>query len=170
MNNYQDKYLKYKSKYLELKNNISTDIIQDGGKKLKSKSTCNSSKYKLNLSRMEEIKPDYVENLSEPWFTLISLGLKTVEGRKNKGRFKEMKVGDIVQWTNNDFAPRNVLTEVIGKSEYNTFEEYLDVEGLDKCLPGIKDLDTGLSVYYKYFTKEDEKEFGVIAIRIKLLN
>ncbi len=118
---------------------------------------------------MEEITTNYIENLSEPWFTLISLGLKTVEGRKNKGRFKEMNVGDIVQWTNNDFAPRTVLTEVIVKTEYKTFGEYLEAEGLDKCLPGIKDLDIGLSVYYKYFTKEDEKEFGVIAIRLKLL-
>jgi ASC-1-like (ASCH) protein len=50
-------------------------------------------------------KPNYTETVSEPWFTLISMGLKSVEGRKNKGRFKEMKVGDIVAWTNNDFAP-----------------------------------------------------------------
>ncbi len=165
MQDYKDKYLIYKSKYLELKNIIDSKIVQDGGKKLKYKSTNN---YK-HLSRMEEIKPDHIENLSEPWFTLISLGLKTVEGRKNKGRFKEMKIGDIVQWTNNDFAPRTVLTEIIGKAEYKTFGEYLEAEGLDKCLPEIKDLDTGLSVYYKYFTKEDEKEFGVIAIRIKLI-
>ncbi len=118
---------------------------------------------------MEVIKPNYVENLSEPWFTLITLGLKTVEGRKNKGRFKEMRVGDIIEWTNNDFAPRSVLTEVIAKAEYNTFGEYLEAEGLDKCLPGINDLETGLSVYFKYFTKEDEKEFGVVAIKIRLI-
>ena len=62
-----------------------------------------------------------------------------------------------------------MLTEITGKAEYNTFGEYLEAEGLDKCLPGIQDIDTGLSVYYKYFTKEDEKEFGVIAIRLKLL-
>lgn len=118
---------------------------------------------------MEEITPNYIENLSEPWFTLISLGLKTVEGRKNKGRFKEMKVGDIVQWINNDFTPRSFLTEITAKTEYDTFGEYLETEGLDKCLPGIKDLDTGLSVYYKYFTREDEKKFGVVAIKIKLI-
>ena len=45
----------------------------------------------------------YIENVSEPWFTLISLGLKTVEGRKNKGRFKDMQVGEIIEWTNKDF-------------------------------------------------------------------
>ncbi len=130
----------------------------------KSKNTNN-----FNIKRMAGIKADYVENVSEPWFTLISLGLKTVEGRKNKGRFTEMKVGDIIQWKNNDFMERSVLTEIIGKVEYSTFQEYLESEGLNKCLPGIPSLDHGLSVYFKYFTKEDEKEFGVVAIRLRLL-
>jgi hypothetical protein len=60
----------------------------------------NQSK-KLNIITNKKIRnkmePKYVENLSEPWFTLIQLGLKTVEGRKNKGKFKEMKVGDIIE-------------------------------------------------------------------------
>ena len=114
-----------------------------------------------------EIK--YNEHLSEPRFTVISLGLKTVEGRKNKGKFKEMQVGDIIQWYNDDFKERYILTKIIGKAEYKTFEEYLTTEGLYNCLPGIPTLEHGLSVYFKYFTKEDETEFGVVAIRLKLL-
>ena len=115
------------------------------------------------------IKPNYMEYLSEPWFTLISLGLKTVEGRKNKGRFKEMKVGDIVEWTNDDFKPRKVLTRITGKKNYKTFEEYLREEGLQKCLPGMPSFEHGLSVYFKYFTKEDEAKYGVTAIRIQVI-
>ena len=111
----------------------------------------------------------YSEHLSEPWFTLISIGLKTVEGRKNKGRFKEMQVGDIVEWKNNDFKERKILTKITGKAEYKTFSNYLETEGLNKCLPGIPSLEHGLSVYFKYFTKEEETEFGVIAIRIELI-
>ena len=37
------------------------------------------------------------EHLSEPWFTLISLGLKTCEGRLHKHRFKNYKIGDIIK-------------------------------------------------------------------------
>jgi ASC-1-like (ASCH) protein len=80
-----------------------------------------------------------------------------------------MKVGDIVEWTNNDFIPRSVKTRIVSKGEYVTFKEYLDTEGLDKCLPGIKNIDHGLAVYFKYFTKKDEEEFGVVAIRLELL-
>jgi ASC-1-like (ASCH) protein len=110
---------------------------------------------------------NYSEHVSEPWFTLIKLGLKTVEGRKNKGRFKEMNVGDIIEWKNSDFGERSFLTKIIGKSVYNTFEEYLETEGLDKCLPGIDTMEEGLNVYFKYFTKEDEEQYGVVAIQLE---
>jgi len=128
----------------------------------------NSSRL-INQLNKDNIKPKYIENLSEPWFTLITIGLKTVEGRKNKGIFKKMQVGDIIQWNNNDFKERNVLTKITGKVEYKTFKEYLIKEGLDKCLPGMPSLKHGLSVYFKYFTKEEEAEFGVVAIRLKLV-
>jgi ASC-1-like (ASCH) protein len=125
----------------------------------------------ININKPSYNKMDikYIEHLSEPWFSLISLGLKTVEGRKNKGIFKEMKVGDIIQWTNDDFDNRTVLTKLIKKVEYDTFSDYLNNEGLENCLPGMPSLEHGLSVYFKYFTKEDEKEFGVIAIHLELI-
>jgi ASC-1-like (ASCH) protein len=114
-------------------------------------------------------EPNYVEHLSEPWFTLISIGMKVFEGRKNKGRFKEMQIGDIVKWYNDDFDHREILTKIVDKYEYDTFKKYLTDLTLKKCLPGIKSLDIGLSVYYKYFTKEDEQKYGVVAIKLELI-
>ena len=124
---------------------------------------------KINNNNKKKMNPNFKEHLSEPWFTLISLGLKTVEGRKNKGRFKKMKVGDIVEWSNDDFKPRKILTKIIDKKNYKTFEEYLKTEGLQNCLPGMPSIEYGLSVYFKYFTKEDEAKYGVTAIKIKVI-
>lgn len=36
----------------------------------------------------------YQKNLSEPWFSLIKLKIKTVEGRLNKGDFAIINIGD----------------------------------------------------------------------------
>jgi hypothetical protein len=102
------KYIKYKTKYLLLKN-IENQI---GGKKMKKKHI-KKNKNKLSYNKMDG---KYIEHLSEPWFSLISLGLKTIEGRKNKGIFKDMEVGDIIQWTNDDFDNRTVLIKLIKKS------------------------------------------------------
>jgi ASC-1-like (ASCH) protein len=112
----------------------------------------------------------YIKNLSEPWFTLIYLGNKSVEGRLNKGEFKEMKVNDEIKWINKDFNHREFVTRIVSKKQYSTFKEYLEGEGLDKCLPGILSLEDGLSVYYKYYSKEDESSYGIIAIRLEVIN
>jgi len=143
-------------------NGLST---QTGGKVKKLK---NKSKNKRAMNE-KKVMPTYIEHLSEPWFSLISLGLKTVEGRKNKGKFKDMRIGETIEWVNEDFNKRTVLTEIIGKREYKKFDEFLTKEGLDRCLPGIKTIDVGLSVYYKYFTKEDEERYGVMAIELRVL-
>jgi ASC-1-like (ASCH) protein len=155
---YKDKYIKYKTKYLELYNKI-------GGKKMKKRNKGYFSS--RNTSTMENRK--YSLRVSEPWFSLILFGLKTVEGRKNRGLFQQMKDGDIVEWTNDSIIPRSVKTRITGKAVYPTFIEYLETEGLDKCLPGISEMNDGLSIYYKYFTKEEEKEFGVVAIHLELV-
>jgi ASC-1-like (ASCH) protein len=138
----------------------------DGMKKMISKEVYDRFHTKHKGGAME---PVFREHLSEPWFTLISLGLKTVEGRLNKGRFHDLKEGDIIEWWNDDFAMRQVRTQVTGKAVYPSFAAYLETEGLQQCLPGMPTLDHGLSVYYKYFTKEKEAEFGVIAIRLKVI-
>ena len=155
------KYDKYKTKYLNLTSQIG------GRKKLNNKKRNKHSGAMADTVSMNT--KTYVENLSEPWFTLISLGLKTIEGRKNKGVFKEMKVGELIKWENNNFNPRTVTTRITKKTEYPTFKEYLEKEGLDKCLPGIKNIEDGLSVYFKYYTKEDEEKYGVIAIQLELI-
>ena len=174
---YKDKYLKYKTKYLELKNNYMYNMEGGGNKKLNKKLNKRLNKiyknknYNNNNNNNMDKVTTYKEHLSEPWFTLISLGKKTVEGRKNKGKFKDMNVDDIIIWFNDDFKHREVKTRITRKAIYKTFEEYLTTEGLDKCLPGMGNysIEHGLSVYFQYFTKEQEKEFGVVAIELQVL-
>lgn len=37
-----------------------------------------------------------------------------------------MKIYNIIECSNNDFAHRKVLTKIVEKNEYSTFEEYLE--------------------------------------------
>src|SRR5580704_6534311 len=50
--------------------------------------------------------------IQEPWFTKILEGEKTVEGRLNRGRFTEFKVGDTVQVRRS--RPKDDTTEYPG--------------------------------------------------------
>lgn len=125
---------------------------------------------KNNNEVKESIKETYTKHLSEPWFSLIYLGIKSVEGRLNKGQFKGMKVNDEIKWINEDFNNREVITRIVSKQKYPTFKDYLKGEGLEKCLPTISSIENGLSVYYKYYSKEDESTHGIIAIRLDVIN
>ena len=115
-------------------------------------------------SKINNLEPKYTIFVSDPWFGYIKSGKKTIEGRKNKGDFKEMKIGDIVKWIHSDDS---VLTKIVGKNEYKTFKEYLETEGLPNCLPGIDTIEDGVKVYYKYYTPEDEAKYGVLAIKLE---
>jgi len=115
------------------------------------------------------MEPNYIEHLSEPWFSLILLRLKRVEGRKNKGRFHDMKKGDIIEWYNDDYLKRSFLTKVVDKVQYSSVEEYLQKEGIENCLPGIPSMDHAVSVYYKWSTKEEVQKYGFLAIKVELI-
>ncbi|CAL8461123.1 g654 [Coccomyxa elongata] len=68
------------------------------------------------------------KTVSEPWFTLISMGLKQVEGRLMKGNFTRLETGDVILWENDELG----------------------------------------FVYHKYYSEEDERRYGVLALRLSL--
>lgn len=109
----------------------------------------------------------YIKHLSEPWFSLIKLGIKKVEGRLNKGDFANMKKGDIIQFVNNDNHYREFKIKITSIHHYNNFESYLLSESLELCLPGIDTIDEGVSIYHKYYPIDEVEKFGIIAVRFK---
>jgi ASC-1-like (ASCH) protein len=110
----------------------------------------------------------YIKHLSEPWFSLIKLGIKKCEGRLKKGDFSNFEKGDIIVFENNDFGfNRTICVKITSIHHYPTFEKYLESEKLETCLPGIDSIEDGLKVYYKYYSKIDENKYHIIAIRFR---
>ena len=110
------------------------------------------------------------KNINEPWFSLIKVGLKTVEGRLNKGEFASLIKGDYIKIVNIELGfIRNYTIKITSIHKYNSFREYLEKEKLEKCLPGIDTIEDGIKVYYKYYLKENEDKYKIIAIRFKIV-
>lgn len=107
------------------------------------------------------------KNVSEPWFTLIKINVKTCEGRLNKGDFSAMKTGDVIVFENDNFGFRSTRKIIKKVNIYLGFKEYLETEGLDKCLPGVDTIEEGVAIYHKYYSKEDEKKYSVAAILLE---
>lgn len=109
--------------------------------------------------------------MREPWFTYIKNGRKTVEGRLNKGRFKEIEIGTILRFIDNNNLDNYVTVRVVNIINYDTFRDMLETEGIDNVLPdeSVRSIDDGVLVYREFYSHEAEKANKVLAIKIKLM-
>ena len=112
----------------------------------------------------------HTKNLSEPWFSLVQLGIKKSEGRLNKGSFNKMKKGDIIVFENSELGfNRSYRVKITSIIKYETFNEFIKKEKIENCLPGIESIENGVKVYRKYYSEEEEEKYKVIALRLKKL-
>lgn len=65
---------------------------------------------------------------------------------------------------------QEVITQVTDVVYYPDFEKYLTEERLKNCLPGIRTIKDGISVYHKFYPKEERHKYKVMAIRLKLVS
>jgi len=101
-------------------------------------------------------------NVQEPYYSFIINGKKTVEGRLNKGKVSSIQKGDILI-----LSPENQEFNVIAKNVYKSFWEMIKFEGIKNVVPDKISINEAANVYYKFYTKEQEQKFGVVAIQIK---
>ena len=64
---------------------------------------------------------------------------------------------------------REYRTVILKKTYYPSFENYLENEGLRNTLPSIEDPNDGLKIYQTYYSEEDEKIYGVIALELRVI-
>ncbi len=103
-------------------------------------------------------------DVQEPYLSFILNGQKTIEGRLNKGKFKDLKIGDILL-----IGPEEKRFLIERTTIYETFREMIEKEGIENVIPNKDNIDEAEAVYYKFYTKEQEKEFGVLGIKIKMI-
>jgi ASC-1-like (ASCH) protein len=100
----------------------------------------------------------------DPWFSLIEIGKKTVEGRKNLPKFHNWKPGDLVVF---HLDAREFKTRIRNIRGYKTLEDYLLTEGLEQVLPGVKSLKEGIEIYTQWSTPKEIDTFGFLAIEVE---
>jgi len=109
-------------------------------------------------------------NVSEPWFSLMKNKKKRIEGRLNKGVFSSLEKGEIIKFVNGSDKQVSFKAKIKKIVKYNTFEEYLSQEGLKRTLPKVLTIEEGCNIYYKYYTREQEREYKILAIYIKKID
>ena len=108
-----------------------------------------------------------VIHIDDPWFEFIKTGRKTVEGKLAKGKALLLTSGSVFSITSN--RGDILRARVKDVRRYSSFSEYLIREGLDKTLPDIPDLASGLEVYARYFAPGLDVQLGVLALDLEVV-
>ena len=106
--------------------------------------------------------------LSARPFNSIKSGNKIIEVRLYDEKRQSVELGDEIEFSKEPEVNENIKVRVIGLLRYQTFSdltqdypaEYFGAESRDALLDNI----------YNYYTKEKESQYGVLGIRIKLIN
>lgn len=109
----------------------------------------------------------------------IIAGRKTIEGRLNRGKFAEYRVGDVVSlrrdWRDDegvlhDGEPNAARVRIVAIRHYTTFAEMIEAEGYMRVIPSAHSAKEAADEYNTYYSLEDQKTYGVLAIEIVILH
>lgn len=102
--------------------------------------------------------------LSEPWYSLVKNGIKTIEMRLLDEKRQMINKNDTILFS--DTNSKNIFKKKVKKISYHkTFESALKHGKLKNILPGISTYKKGIEVYYNIKGyKIKEKKYGVILI------
>jgi ASC-1-like (ASCH) protein len=107
----------------------------------------------------------------------ILSGSKTIELRLGKPKFLKIRIGDVLSiredvWKDGEkvqsIAERAKI-EVTKLLYFESFEETFQAIDFQAAVPGTQSKAEALQLYRQFYSKEEEYEFGVVAIFFKVL-
>ena len=141
MDTIKNKYLKYKFKYMNLKN----DVLIGGG----------------DTHNMK---------LKEPYFTQVSNGIKTIEGRINDEKRQKIKVGDIIAFTSEQTG-EIVYKSVSSLKSFNkekTFSDVITEYNYKLLIPDAENVEEAVKVYTDIPNYVDNaSKYGILFIFLR---
>lgn len=104
-------------------------------------------------------------------------GHKTIEGRLNRDKFADYKIGDII-WLRRDVwgddgqlhdgEARQAKVEIVGIRRYASFFEMMQTEDYKALVPTAASPQEAAEYYNQFYTIDQQTEHGVLAIEIAL--
>lgn len=101
-------------------------------------------------------------------FSAIKSDKKIIEVRLYDEKRRTISLGDKIEFTKESDNEEKIKVQVIGLLRYKTFADLANDYPPQNF--GAENKDDLLNSIYKYYTKEKEAEYGVLGIRIRLIN
>lgn len=112
----------------------------------------------MNLHKMS-LRPKY--------YDFIKDGTKRIELRLYDEKRQKIKLGDEIEFSKSEAEKFNA--KVIGLIRYQSFEDLFKDFPIEILADKTMTKDELLNVLSEFYTKEKQREFGVVGIRIKII-
>lgn len=99
-------------------------------------------------------------------FNLVNNNIKDIEIRINDEKRRKLKVGDIITLKNRDNND-NINVKITNLEYFSSFNECIDNYDLKRLYNDKISKKEFFNLLYKFYTKEEEKKYGVVAIIFK---
>ncbi len=105
----------------------------------------------------------------------IIAGRKTIEGRLNRGKFADYRVGDFVSLRRDyrdekgvlhDGESNAALVKIVAIRQYATFLDMVTAEGFRSVIPNADNARVAADEYNRFYSSDDQAKYGVLAIEI----
>jgi ASC-1-like (ASCH) protein len=106
--------------------------------------------------------------LVSPWFELTRDGAKKFEGRLNRNQAASFRAGDVLRVAHDSDATQPAFhSRVLAVHQFKSFEEGLTsgTVPLAEALPQVVSVQAGVDIYTKFYSLEQQDEFGALFIR-----
>ncbi len=104
---------------------------------------------------------------SEP-FNKVARKEKVIESRLHDEKRQQIALGDEIIFSENDHSKNSIHTKVIGLLRYPSFQQLFADH--DPALFGGESRDFLLNQIKQFYSDEDEQKYGVVGIRIEVID
>ena len=108
-------------------------------------------------------------HISEPYFSFIQKGDKTIEGRVLKNSWKDLKINDTLIFKKN-FNSNDVNDQILVQITYaKDFKSLIEMVKCPSILPDIVDEAEPWKIYNLFYNDEDISTYSVAGFHIKVV-
>lgn len=124
-------------------------------------------RYKSHFGHQGESMITHEMNLQSKYFDFMKNGTKRIELRLNDEKRQQLQLGDVIEFSDGSSSLR---AEIIGLLRYRTFEDLF--EDFDASILADSSMTKPeiLKALEEFYTPEKQAKYGVLGIRIKILN
>ena len=106
-------------------------------------------------------------HLDDDWFNKVKNGTKTLEARVNDEKRRRLKIGDTITFENR-LDKETINCKVVNLHLFNNFKEMFN--SLDNIKLGFSsNNDDNYKLMERFYTEEDQKQYGVVCIELELI-